>query len=809
MKNSFLTSAFLLLTLLLNAQLSPTQNIQYRSHLNLGVNCSNVWGYALNGREYALAGTFNGTAIVDVTNPDALKLVKNITAVASKWREIKTYRNYAYITTEGSGQGLQIVNLSTLPDTNLAIKDYKGGDSDLISIEKVHALHVDTAKGFVYLYGGRSLVKVGLDTIPVSGAVVLDIKTDPWNPKFVGIYNKDYIHDGIVHNDTLYGSHIYGGYFSIIDFRDKKNYKILATQKTPTAFTHNTWLSDNRKTIFTTDENAGSYLAAYDISDLSNIRLLDRIRSVSEENAIIHNTYILNDYAISSWYAEGVTIVDAHRPRNLIQVGQNDTYYGTGAFLDGAWGVYPYLPSGNMLVNNINDGLRVLTPKYVRACYLEGNVIDSVTRAPLNGVRVKINSTDPDKKAETNLSGNYYTGQATEGQATVTYSKAGYYSKTITATFASGQLMIQNIQLRPKVKYTLTGSAFVNADGSKLPNAVFLFKADTSYVFKTDAQGNFIGNEIYDDTYEVVAAAWGFLPKKTNFTVTPSATNISLRLDKGYQDDFFGDLGWKVSGTFSDTFKTKGVWQLGIPIETSLNGTVASPGVDIPNDFGDGCYVTGNNSPEIGVDDVDDGFTMLTSPIMKLRGYKNPKLFLQYWFVNIGGSTTPNDDMKIILSNGLKDTVLTTIKASGGGWLSFVSSLKLALPLTDSMQIKIVVTDNTPGHVVEGGIDGFKIDDAVPTVDIEENWSLVAYPNPFNTALRVDFQLDKNIKKAQLKVYNMVGQVLSVENLENLSADRQDTEGVLSLGQNLNAGVYLLRIEAEGKASRTIRIVKQ
>jgi choice-of-anchor B domain-containing protein len=813
MKNLLLVGFLLIYCILINAQISPTQNIQFRSHLNLGNNCANVWGYAANGREYALAGTFNGMAIVDVTNPDALKLIKNVVAVQSSWREIKTYKNFAYISTEGSGQGLQIVNLASLPDSNVAIKNYKGGDSTLVSIERIHALHVDTAKGFIYLYGGRSKVKVGLDTLLVSGAVVLDIKKDPWNPKFVGVYEKGYIHDGVAVNDTLYGGHIYEGYFSVIDFRDKKNYKVLGTQKTPTAFTHNTWLSDSHKTVFTTDENAGSYLAAYDITDLSNIKSLDRIRSVAGPNAIVHNTYILNNYAINSWYTEGVTIVDAHRPQNLIQVGQNDTYNGSGAEFKGAWGVYPFLPSGTLLVNNINDGLRTLTPKYVRACYLEGNAIDSATRQPLSGVRVKINSTDPDKMAESNISGNYYSGQATPGDFTVTYSKSGYYPRTVNVILVAGELFKQNIQLRPKVKFSVTGNVVANVGGAKIPNSVASFKgSDTTYVVKTDAQGNFVVNEIYDDTYEVVGAAWGYLHKKINFTVNPNNTNVAIKLDKGYQDDFVGDLGWKVSGTFGDTSKTKGVWKWGTPIETNLNGIIASPGSEMPNDFGNACYVTGNNSSEIGVDDVDDGFTLLTSPIMKLRSYQNPKLFLSYWFVNIGGSTVTNDTMKIILSNGLKDTVLTTITQSNSSWLSLVKNLKSVLPLTDSMQIKIWIADSSPGHILEGGIDAFRIDDAVSTTEIQENWTIKAYPNPFNSTLNVDFQLDKYIKNAQLKIFNIMGQVLAVKKMENtVDVGNPDAfgKGVVSLNENLEAGIYFIRLEADNKVSRTIRVVKQ
>ena len=67
--------------------------------------------------------------------------------------------------------------LAAMINPAAAVKNFKS-DSTLIEIVKVHALHVDTAKGFVYLYGGTSRIKVGNDTINVQGAVVLNIKTD-------------------------------------------------------------------------------------------------------------------------------------------------------------------------------------------------------------------------------------------------------------------------------------------------------------------------------------------------------------------------------------------------------------------------------------------------------------------------------------------------------------------------------------------------------------------------------------------------------------------------------------------------------
>jgi hypothetical protein len=70
----FLTLSFLVKG---TSQVSPAQNITLRSQLTFsGQACSNIWGYAAKGREYALVGTSGGSAIVDVTNPDVPKLIK-------------------------------------------------------------------------------------------------------------------------------------------------------------------------------------------------------------------------------------------------------------------------------------------------------------------------------------------------------------------------------------------------------------------------------------------------------------------------------------------------------------------------------------------------------------------------------------------------------------------------------------------------------------------------------------------------------------------------------------------------------------
>ena len=80
-------------------------------------------------------------------------------------------------------------------------------------------------------------------------------------------------------------------------------------------------------------------------------------------------------------------------------------------------------------------------------CYLEGIVRDSFTKALLSNVLIKINSADWDKKAISDISGNYRTGQATPGIFSVTFSKTGYRTKTVNVTLSAGDVALRDIEL--------------------------------------------------------------------------------------------------------------------------------------------------------------------------------------------------------------------------------------------------------------------------------------------------------------------------------------------------------------------------
>ncbi len=448
MKNIFTFLLAILSVLGLKAQ---DFNMELRATMEFpGQTMANVWGYVQDGKEYALLGGQLGLIIVDVTDPENPVQITQIPGPNNLWKEVKTYQNFAYATTEGGP--VQVIDLSPLPSPNLPVSVYNGDGPIAGMINNVHALHVDVTKGFLYLYGS------GAGVAGSGGALVCDLNPDPFHPTFVGEFQTlGYIHDGFVDNDILYGGHIYAGLVSVVDMSDKQNPVVLGSALTPNAFTHNTWPTDDRNTVLTTDEVDGSTLAAYDVSDPANIVELDRFQCTPGSGSVPHNTHIFNDFAITSWYTDGVSIVDASRPSNLIQVARYDTYpEQSGGGYNGCWGAYPYFPSGNIIATNIpvafavgTGKMFVLTPTYKRACWLEGKVTNGLTGEPLSGVAIGVDGPDQMTGTTTGLIGDYTTGQPTAGTFPVTFFKNGFEVKTIDVTLENGVLTVLDVELYP------------------------------------------------------------------------------------------------------------------------------------------------------------------------------------------------------------------------------------------------------------------------------------------------------------------------------------------------------------------------
>lgn len=467
MKKTALILLLACLAMLADAQLNMTllDQIDYASNTN------DIWGWVDpdDGTEYALVGLVSGVSIVDVSDPQNVVEVQFIPGPNSTWRDLKTWGNYAYVTNENSG-GVLVINLSGAPN-NITWTNWQPNIPGLGTLNKCHNLYIDEF-GYCYLAGCN---------LNSGGVLIADVFTTPGSPVYVGKAPAFYAHDAYARNHVLYASELYKGAITLYDVVDKQNISEIASQPTPYSFTHNAWLNDAGTVVFTTDEKANAPIAAYDISDPSNIVALDQFRPLATlgTNVIPHNVHVWNDWLIISYYTDGGIIADASRPENIIEVGNWDTFTGNSGF-SGVWGAYPFLPSGTVLLTDIGNGLFVCGANYVRACWLEGKVTNAITGAPVAGTSVSIASSQVNA-ASSDLVGNYKTGQAIPGTFNVTFSATGYFPKTVPATLENGVLTILDVALEPLVINTFPAFSYSTPNSGCGPLAV-TFNENTGIV---------------------------------------------------------------------------------------------------------------------------------------------------------------------------------------------------------------------------------------------------------------------------------------------------------------------------------------
>lgn len=389
------------------------------------------------GGEYALVGTIKGMSIVDLSDPQHPKERFRVPGILNNWRELKTWGGFAYVGSEASNSGITIVDLRSLPNT-IYWKVWTGDSSYVQQITRSHTVQAEN--GFLYVFGGGPLT---------NGAIICDLK-DPWNPLVVGQYKLNYVHDGYIRGDTMWTSEIYAGQFGVVDISDRKNPKLIATHPTPFAFNHNTGLSDDGKILYTTDEKPGAPLAAFDVHDLQNIRLLDTYHPSYKPDKEVHNVRVFGNFLVNPSYGGQLTIVDATRPDNLVETER--ALVGNSL----VWDADPYLPSGILFAGAKNEGLFVFKPQYKRAAYLEGLVTDAHTGLSIDKAKIEIFSLN--LSDSTDAYGQYKAGTGTPGTYSVQVSHPDYETQLFdNVELTAGQLTVLNVALKSTVSSKAAG----------------------------------------------------------------------------------------------------------------------------------------------------------------------------------------------------------------------------------------------------------------------------------------------------------------------------------------------------------------
>jgi len=420
----FLTFAcLLLLSTISGAQ--DALNVSLFGQYNPGDGrASGSWSYVgADGTEYALLGAQTGTAVVEIGTNGSLTERAFIPGPPSNWREITVVSDHAYVVTEGGANphpGMQVIDLSGLPQNASLVTTYNS------QFNRGHIIQKDIfqEQPYVFVCG----------TTTTSGVHIIDV-SDPVNPQQVGLYQPGYyIHDCHVRGDILFAAAFYEGTMDILDISDPANPVLLNRMPYPGGNTHSMTTTLDMNYLFLCDEQDGLVARMYDISDLTEpVQVATYTANIQ---SLVHNPYIRGDFMFITHNTEGLRVLDISDPEVPVEVGYFDTYPGQSGGFSGLWSACPYLPSGKIIGGNREDGLYVWEFNNTQANRYYGQVIDSLTGAPI--VNAVITAPElPGFVLTTDFDGAFASGTLSSS-ITLQVTRSGYVTKTLEVDIEPG-----------------------------------------------------------------------------------------------------------------------------------------------------------------------------------------------------------------------------------------------------------------------------------------------------------------------------------------------------------------------------------
>ena len=754
---------------------------------------SDVWGYAANNMEFALLGTATGTSIIDVTDPARPKEVAFIPGPRSIWRDIKTHSHYAYVVHDANNDnhpepGLQIIDLSNLPNSATLVNTYRA----TLGPGTAHNLYIDD--GYAYVAGSYA----------AGGVHILDL-SDPTQPVEVGTWSESYWHDVVVQNDTLYGSAMFIGAIEIVDATDKSNLKLIARKQYPDAFTHNTWISEDNRYLSQTDERHGRPVNFWDLTDHRNPELIARYWAAP--NAIAHNTHLRGNYAFISYYYDGLRIVDISQRRAPVDVGYYDTYpddqFKRGAGFEGAWGAYPFLPSGHILISDMKYGLFIIEFDTLRAGHIHGTILDKDTGQPLSDVQIDLLNRQPNEgrtEVKVGQDGSYIIG-ARPGERQFRFSKFGYMDTVITTTVEPGMLRMVDVPMQPRPKAQL--SVVVRDDqGQGVAQARIVARAAGLTFYETTNDAGEASFTLPVGSYEVGFYLWGYLPQVRQVNLTFPAGNLEFQAVPGYLETFTEAFDWSYSAPDDDSAHQ---WFVAAASDAPFGGRL--PREDHTGDEA-GMMVFGR---------ARYGRSTLTSPVFDATRLNNPVLqFARFYNPYRWATIQANDTLKVYLSNDLGQSwvLIDSYTSIDYEWQVLTYPIKDYLPVTKTMLLRFVNIEGPDVGDPRGS--AFCALDDIQIVSEETLTGIVSrppmpdrlmllpnYPNPFNPATTIAWYQPR-AGSPELIITNILGQNVKHIRLTNTSAGHHTM--TVNLG-TLPSGVYFYHIQMNGRKSVTRKML--
>ena len=338
---------------------------------------SDIWGWTdpLDNNEYAIVTFEDKTCFLNITdpiNPTYLGFL-NSNAGSNYWRDVKVYENHAFIVADNVGaHGMQVFDLTRLrnvasPPESFTAETVLTNGWDGSTIRSCHNIVINETNAMAYL--------VGCQSANGGGPIFIDI-SDPVNPEAIGEYNDEgYTHDAQVVTYAGPDSSYNGKEIMISSNEDKiviidvsiptDPVKISEASYSNTAYTHQGWFSSDMRYFFVNDEDdeinfgMNTRTIVFDLLDLDNPSFHSEYSGDSQ--AIDHNLYVKGNLVYQANYTAGMRVLDISDINNITEIGYFDTRpENNNTSFNGAWSVYPYFDSGNIIISDVNRGFFIV-----------------------------------------------------------------------------------------------------------------------------------------------------------------------------------------------------------------------------------------------------------------------------------------------------------------------------------------------------------------------------------------------------------------------------------------------------------------
>ena len=283
------------------------------------------------------------------------------------WKDPETGKEYA------------IIGLSS----HTSFVDMSDPDSHFTDFGRAHNIVINEETGYAYPVGNQDPGRIftrdpGHEGGLFDGGPVFINIQNPLIPIIEGGFSDaGYCHDAqaVIYNgpdsDHLGKEIIIGSdaqHVDIIDVTDKLNPILISSiVYENTHYTHQGWLTEDHQYFIVGDEldeaadGINTRSIVLDLNDLDNPEL--HFDYYGPTLAIDHNGYIYGDSFYLASYKAGLREIDVSQieSKQMSEVGYFDSYpQGDGSGFSGAWSVYPFHESRNIIISDIQNGLFVV-----------------------------------------------------------------------------------------------------------------------------------------------------------------------------------------------------------------------------------------------------------------------------------------------------------------------------------------------------------------------------------------------------------------------------------------------------------------